>query len=165
MRSALPLIVMLALAGCGGSGKTIPGVKSTSSAPRQSGSTAVIRGWSEALRHGHVAAAAGYFRLNAVVANGTPPISLRTRAQIELFNKALPCGAQYVRSTAHHGYVIAEFRLTDRTGPGAVHPCTGKGAKADVAFRIAGGKIAEWRRAPAYPGEGKPAPPTSTNAA
>ncbi len=169
MRRALPLLLgLVVLAGCGGS-KAIPVVQGSGPAAQRTGvyaaATAVIRGWSEALRHGRVAAAAGYFELPTVVENGTPPISLRSRAQVELFNKALPCGAKYVRSTRHHGYIIAEFLLTNRTGPGAVRPCTGKGNKADVAFRIAGGKIAEWRRTPAYPGEAKPAPPTGTNAA
>ena len=48
--------------------------------------------------------------------------------------------------------MIAEFRLTNRAGPGAVRPCGGEGDKADVAFLIKGGKIPEWRRAGGLPG-------------
>jgi hypothetical protein len=58
--------------------------------------------------------------------------------------------------------VIAEFRLTDRKGPGAVTPCQGKGAKASTAFRVVSGKIREWRRVSGFPDEGAPAPTDQT---
>jgi len=166
VRRAAPLVLAAGalLAGCGGSGSSLPGLGAgTKTTAGGNTPAAVIRGWSDALRGGDIKRASGYFTVPSLVENGSPPIELHSRAQVDIFNKALPCGARYLRSTPHHGYVIAEFRLTDRTGPGAVRPCTGKGHKADVAFRIAGGKIAEWRRAAGYPGEGPPGNPPAGN--
>lgn len=150
MPRALPLVALLILAGCGSS----PGALLTHTpkrAPRTTGEQ-VARGWADALRRGDVDAAAGFFALPAVVQNGTPPLRLRTRRAIRNFNVALPCGAQFLRARAHHGYVLVTFRLVDRPGPGATHPCQGKGATAATAFLIRGGKIVEWRRA-LVPGE------------
>ena len=107
---------------------------------------AVIRGWSESLRHGHVAAAARYFALPVVVANGTPPIGLTLRRQVVLFNRGLPCGARLLRwRRAPNHFVIATFRLTRRPGG----KCgSGTGNPAAVAFRIRRHRITEWLRVP-----------------
>lgn len=163
MRAApLVLIAGVLISGCGGGSTGLPGLPAkTTSADTPA---AVIRGWSDALRGGDIDRASGYFAVPSLVENGSPPVELHSRGEAKSFNRALPCGARYVRSTPHHGYVIAEFRLTDRTGAGAVRPCGGKGDKADVAFRISHGKIDEWRRAAGYPGESpSSAPPAGNN--
>jgi hypothetical protein len=152
-----PLVLVagaLIAGGCGSGSGSLPGLGDSGKKASASTPAAVIRGWSDALRGGDIDRASGYFAVPSVVENGSPPVELHSLAEAKIFNRALPCGARYLRSTPHHGYVIAEFRLTDRTGPGAMRPCQGKGAKADVAFRITHGKIAEWRRAAGYPGEG-----------
>src|SRR4051794_2858890 len=85
-----------AAAGCSGSSsgdKPAPKPPPRNAAhPAREADVKVIRGWVDTLRAGHVEAAAGYFALPALVENGTPPIRLRTRAQVRLFNQALPCG-------------------------------------------------------------------------
>lgn len=150
----LLLLSLVLVAGCGGG--------SDGRAPAgKDGDAEVVRRWAETLRRGDVAGAAKLFALPARVANGTPLVTLRTRNQVRGFNRALPCGARVLKTTAHHGYVIAEFRLTKRRGPGAQASCPGKGAKAATAFKVEAGRITEWRRV-AVPGEGrkKPAPGT-----
>jgi hypothetical protein len=155
VRRAVSLLAMLGLAACGGGGGDAK--------PKPSPTPAsVIRGWAEALRAGDVAKAGTYFALPAVVSNGTPPLTVRTRAELGAFDRALPCGARLLRTVGHHGYVIAEFRLVDRHGPGAISPCPGKGAKAATAFRVVKGKIREWRRVTAFPGDGAPPPTNQT---
>jgi hypothetical protein len=105
----------------------------------------VIRHWASALRHGHVARAAREFALPVVVANGTDPVKLRTRAQAEAFNRELPCGAVVVRldRTVRH-FVVTTFRLVERPGPGRCG--SGVGHLARTAFLIRHGHIAQWLR-------------------
>lgn len=122
----------------------------------------VVRAWADTLRRGDLDGAAALFAVPTRVQNGTPLLELRSRAAIRDFNHALPCGARVLRTVRHHGYVIATFRLVDRMGPGAVHPCGGKGAEASTAFKIVAGHIAEWRRVPT-PAE--QVPPAATDAA
>ncbi len=105
----------------------------------------VIRAWADDLRAGNVDAAVKLFAVPSVVANGTAPQTLRTRAAVRAFNAGLPCGARLTRTSTHHGYVFAEFVLVERRGRGA--DCAGGvGGRAGVAFRIKGGRILEWRR-------------------
>lgn len=151
MRRALPLLACLALPACGGSG----GVFDRSAREGPSRPADVIRAWADALRAGDVDRAVDQFALPAVVANGTGPLRLGARADIRAFNVALPCGARLLDTTVRDGYVVATFELTDRSGPGAVRPCDGRGARAATAFRIRGGKIREWRRVP-LPGAAAP---------
>jgi hypothetical protein len=162
--AAVALIATLAAAGCGGGSGQKPSKTTTSPAASgpsaRAADAAVVRGWADALRLGHVAHADGLFSLPAVVENGTPPLRLRTRAEIHLFDSSLPCGARLVRTVAHHGYVLAQFKLTERAGPGGGH-CDGTGHSAAAAFRIVAGKIREWRRIAALPGPGGQAPPPS----
>jgi hypothetical protein len=194
-RSCLALVAVLALAGCGSSGDRLdlktPGAQTgtlptaTLAPPPTATPTPkakpkpkpqrarispderrVIQAWSEALRHGHVLAAARYFSIPSVVQNGFPAF-LTSRAEVRQFNRGLACGAKLlgVRRGAAHA-VLATFRLTTR--PGA--ECgTGKGALAAAKIIIRRHLIIEWLRAddqvdPAIAAKtGTPAPtPTST---
>ena len=84
----------------------------------------VIVGWSDALRAGHVTAAARYFRVPSVFFTGSgPPVELRSLSQVETANAALPCGAKFISARAHGRYVNALFRLTNRDGPGGTAGC------------------------------------------
>jgi hypothetical protein len=105
----------------------------------------VIRAWADTLRHGQIRAAARFFALPTIVANGGDPLELKTRAEVRFFNATLPCGAVLV-GTEHgpHGLVIATFRLTERPGEGVCG--TGVGHTARTAFRIRHGRIREWLR-------------------
>jgi hypothetical protein len=105
---------------------------------------AVIRDWADTLRAGDVRGAAEFFALPSVVANGTPPIVLRTRSEARRFNAALPCGARLLRTSSSEGFTTAVFRLTERPGPGTCG--TGTGMTARTTFVVRDGKIREWRR-------------------
>jgi hypothetical protein len=107
----------------------------------------VVRGWSDALRRGQVAAAARFFSVPALAVNPVPAF-LATAADVESFNRELPCGAKLVkmRRSAEPAYVVGIFRLTER--PGSKAGCgTGTGNLAAVAFRIYRGHITSWIRA------------------
>jgi hypothetical protein len=169
-RALLALCLLPLLAGCGASSSDKSAAKTTTTqtvriqgAP-DNGQVEVVRQWADSLRRGDVDAATNLFALPSKVANGTPLLTLKTRRQVRVFNTALPCGAKVLTVTAHHGYLIAEFRLTDRTGPGAIKSCPGKGNKAATAFKIAKGHIVEWRRVllPSEKGSTKPAPGSPT---
>jgi hypothetical protein len=115
----------------------------------------VIRGWAQALRAGQLDKAASYFALPAIVQNATPPVRITSRAQARAFNELLPCGARLLTTRRHGAYTYATFRLTNRVGGNCGG---GVGGVAATAFRIRGGKIAEWRRLP-DPGQQSPNPP------
>ncbi len=103
----------------------------------------IIRGWSDALRHGHVAKASKYFSIPSVVQNGGSGGALSSFSNVEQFNRTLPCGARLVktnRGTKAH-WVVGTFVLTERPG-GACG--SGAGARAYVAFMIARHHITEW---------------------
>jgi hypothetical protein len=194
-RSCLGLVAVVALAACGGAANRLdlrtpgshPGTLPTATlAPPPTATPTpkpkhkakpklarisaaerhVIKGWSEALRHGHVTAAARYFSIPSVVQNGLPAF-LTSRAEVRQFNRGLACGAKLlsVRRGAAHA-VLATFRLTDR--PGA--ECgTGKGSLAAARIIVRRHLIIEWLRAddqvdPAVAGKtGTPTPtPTAT---
>jgi hypothetical protein len=114
----------------------------------------VIRAWADALRKGDVRGAASFFALPSVVANGTPPVVLHTRADARLFNTSLPCGARLLRTSSAGRFTTATFRLTERPGPGACG--RGVGLEARTTFVISGGKIREWRRVPDRPAPSGP---------
>jgi hypothetical protein len=111
----------------------------------------VIKGWSDTLRHGHVAAAARYFALPAIVQiqPNAKPVRITRRPEAVAFHLVLPCGARLLRAERDGRYVNALFVLTER--PGAT--CDAPGATARTAFLIRGGRIVEWRRAPDEPGD------------
>jgi hypothetical protein len=107
----------------------------------------VIRGWADALRAGHVSAAAAYFSVPVLVADGVNPLhSLKKRADVVDFNKTLPCGAKLVHTQrGESSFVIAKFRLTERPGPGECGSDVGNNAF--TAFLIERHHIVQWRRA------------------
>jgi hypothetical protein len=166
------LAVGMALAGCGGAATTAPQRSTTTAPQRPAGTRAadpravgVIRGWVDAERRSDFAAAARYFALPALVANGGAPLVLRTRAAVRLWNSGLPCGARLLEAVGFRSYTIARFRLTDRPGS----RCDATGKTASTAFKLRGGRIAQWVRVDdANPYRGsprRPAPGAGTAAA
>jgi hypothetical protein len=116
----------------------------------------VIRRWSDAMRRSDVDRASSLWAIPSRVQNGTPVLTLRTAANVRLFNDSLSCGSKLVSANAHHGFTIAVFRLTRR--PGA--DCgSGTGQVARTAIRVRDGKIAEWYRLPDDPVAPDPAQP------
>ena len=109
------------------------------------GDVRIVRAWADALRHGDVRVAARYFAVPSLVANGTPPIELKTRADVRFFNRTLPCGARLIGTEpAPKGFFIATFRLTERPGEGECG--SGTGATARTAFRVRDEHITDWLR-------------------
>jgi hypothetical protein len=157
-RAGIALVaVTLAVAGCSGT-STLR--HSSSGSTRRSGgvpaaSVKVIRDWADALRSGHVNAAAAYFAIPSVIYLGSgAPVQIRSRAEAKLVNAALPCGAQLVSTHTLGRYVNALFRLTDRPGRGGAGGCgSGVGETARTNFLIKEGRIVEWLRAPDQPGD------------
>jgi hypothetical protein len=177
MRGLVPAVVLvLALAGCGDGGGGDPnpdrfdlttprqepvpegeGGGDAADEPRRAPrrQVAVIRGWADALRRGNVARANTYFRIPSRVSNGGPPLELRSKAAVDVFNRTLPCGARLVSAELRpDGFVLATFRLTERPGRGECG--TGTGELARTLFDIERGKIVQWLRAvdPGEPSEG-----------
>jgi hypothetical protein len=127
--------------------------------PAAARDVAVIRGWADALRHGHIDRAVRYFAVPSVVSNGTAPIQLTSRDDVRFFNRTLPCGAKVVRVEDTGAYVVARFRLTERPGPGRCG--SGVGGEASTAFRIRHRRIVEWLRVVDEPApDATPAPQT-----
>jgi hypothetical protein len=145
---ALALSAAVMLAGCGGSGdgggESGEGQGAEVRGDADSGDVEVIDAWSSALRDGDVEGAAGYFALPSVAENGPTLVRIGSRAEAELFNRSLPCGAELIHASSEGDFTIATFRLTERPGPGACG--TGVGELAKTSFLIEDGLIAEWRR-------------------
>jgi hypothetical protein len=151
--AALAALGAVAVGGCGSSDsdeENIPG-------GADADAVEVIKDWSDELRAGDVVAASEHFALPSVVQNGTPPIRLTDRRQVEAFNRALPCGATLVRATTSGRYTIATFELTER--PGAGECGDGVGEEAKTAFEIQGGLITQWRRVVDLPAGEAPTEP------
>jgi hypothetical protein len=169
---AIPILAVasvLAIAGCGSGGSvSTTGARAAASAgaaPAQTAATAVpkeslrtgvavIRGWADALRRGDVDAAAAYFALPSLFANGEsshgeiPVATIRDVAQARAANETLSCGARLVSAAVHGRYIEAEFVLTGRPGPGGTNCGSGAGTTAATDFVIEHGKIVAWIRAP-----------------
>lgn len=134
----------LAIAACGGSSEPDRFSRTTpkaaqAEAPRTPVTDAekrVIRGWSEQMRHGDVAAAAKYFSVPSEIVNLPPSGDLISERQVEEFNDAMPCGAKLLSvARTVNELVVADFELTSR--PGA--ECgTSAGTRATFAFLIDG---------------------------
>ena len=112
--------------------------------PASRADIAVIRGWTDALRHGRIDAATDHFSLPAVISNGGPAYRLTKRKQVRFFNRTLPCGATFKEAIDTGAYVIATLVLTERPGRGKCG--TGVGNEAYTAFLIRRHKIVQWRR-------------------
>jgi hypothetical protein len=112
--------------------------------PAAASDVAVIRGWANALRHGHLDRAVRYFAIPSVVSNGTAPIRLESRDEVRFFNETLPCGAKVLRVEDTGAFVVAKFRLTERPGRGRCGG--GVGGEASTAFLIRHRRIVQWRR-------------------
>jgi hypothetical protein len=126
--------------------------------PADPAAVRTIQGWVDAARRARYDRAASYFTLPTVVANGTPPVQLRTRAQVRAFNASLPCGAVLTRAVARGTYTVATFRLTSRPNS----RCDAPGSSASTAFLIRRGKIAQWLRVADRPTPGRPPAPQQT---
>lgn len=164
------LIVMAGLiAGCGSGRPTSPSGRGASGrpvgSPEEAAQLNVIRAWAGALRRGDVRAAARYFALPSVFANGVGSnggllaVVIHTEREAQAVNGSLPCGALLISARQQGRYVRAEFRLTNRSGPGA--GCgSGTGQRAYTDFVITHGRIVEWIRAPATSRSAQPSVPT-----
>jgi hypothetical protein len=139
------VISAIALAGCGSDGE-----EETNPGGADGDAVEVIEKWSDELRAGDVLAASERFAIPSIVQNGTPPIRLTDRRQVEAFNRSLPCGAELTEAIDSGRYTIATFELTERPGPGKCGD--GVGETAQTAFLIRDGLIAEWRRVVDAPG-------------
>ena len=152
MRWVCLAITALSLAACGGGDRRqlrtpSPAARATPAAePVTRDEVRVIRSWADALRRGHIAAAARWFALPSLVSNNTVPLRLKTRADVRVFNATLPCGAKLMSTErAVHRFVIATFKLTERPGGS----CSGgAGNLARTAFLIRHHRIAQWLRVP-----------------
>ncbi len=113
--------------------------------PAAQADVAVIRGWTDALRHGDVDRAARYFGIPSVVSNGTPPIQLASRSDVRFFNRTLPCGATFKEAVDTGTFVVATLVLTERPGKGKCG-AGAVGSEAHTAFLIRRHKIVQWRR-------------------
>ena len=168
MRAAgAALSAIVALAGCGGtsllpgrghrkpSGSTTGANADAGKRPAaQAAAVSVIKGWSVALRDGHIDSAARFFNLPSVFANGaTEIIEIRTLQDAEAANASLPCGATYISAFQQGKLVDALFRLGNRKGAGAGACGSGSGETARVDFLVKDGKITHWLRAPSLPGD------------
>src|SRR3954452_11848851 len=125
---------------------------------------AIIKGWSDSLRHGRVTAATRYFAVPSLISNGDPDwIPLKSRGAVHKFNRTLPCGAKLIRTRrSTDDFVVGVFRLTER--PGAGECGTGTGEMAAVAFLIEKKHITRWVRVPDDPTTPTPSPTATPSA-
>lgn len=120
---ALALLLVVVLAGCGGSGR-----------PQ---AEQVVRAWSTALEAGDNEAAADLFARGATVVQGSFVV-LSTYDEAVRWNAALPCTGTVVELENVSAEVVsATFALGDRT-PGS---CSGAGARVTVVFTVRHGQI------------------------
>jgi hypothetical protein len=131
------------ICGCGSSGKDTSGT-TTVVGNAGAAEVSVIKRWADELRAGDIVAASERFALPSVVQNGTGPLRLTSRREVEAFNRSLPCGARLTAATSLGKYTIAAFVLTERPGEGLCG--NGVGEQAKTAFVIRDGLITQWRR-------------------
>lgn len=132
------------------------GVPQRSTSAADPAQAKVIRAWTDALRGGDVAAASALWAVPSKAQNGTPLVSLRSRAAVALFQSSLPCGARVTATAgAPRDFTIVTVRLTERRGANCG---SGAGASARTAIRVLDGKITEWYRLPDDPNAPSPRP-------
>jgi hypothetical protein len=145
------------LTGCGSartsSGTDRPPAARSATGMGDAAAVTVIREWSRALRRGDLRAAASYFALPSLFANGFSAsgaplaVVIHTQRQAQAVNESLSCGARLISTSRHGKYITATFRLTNRSGPGA--GCgSGTGQTGATDFVISDGRILDWIRAP-----------------
>ena len=127
MRRFALVALLLALAGCGGSGES---------------PESIVRAWSDALNTGDNEAAADLFAPGAEVVQGDRTIRLRTHDDAVAWNSALPCSGRIVELESDGDTVTATFLLDDRP----TSPCDAPGAEATAAFHVVEGKIVLWHQ-------------------
>jgi hypothetical protein len=137
-------LIALCVAGVIGCGSSSNHADTTIPGGADPDAVQVIQKWADELRAGDVASASDRFSLPTVVQNGTPPLELTDRSQVEEFNRSLPCGAKLTAAVSSGRFVIATFVLTERPGIGVCGDGVGETAK--TAFVIHHGLITEWRR-------------------
>jgi limonene-1,2-epoxide hydrolase len=113
----------------------------------------VVRAWSQALNAEDNKGAADLFAPGAEVVQGSTVIRLRTHADAEAWNSALPCSGRIVSITSHGQTARATFELGDRQHS----RCDGPGDRATAIVRVVKGKIVLWHQTGSAP-----APPTSS---
>jgi hypothetical protein len=151
----LGVLGVVVLSGCGSSGSDEKD-STTIAGGADPATVQVIKGWADELRAGNVAAASERFAIPSVIQNGTPPLQLTSRSQIEAFNRSLPCGATLTEAVAADRFTIATFKLTERPGPGECG--NGVGELAKTAFVVRKGLITQWRRVVSSGDEATPPP-------
>ena len=107
----------------------------------------IIRGWSDALRHGQVDGRGALLQRPGAGRQPAARVPGDASRTSRSSTATLPCGAKLVkmRRSAEPKFVVGIFRLTER--PGAGECGTGTGDLAAVAFRIYRGHITSWIRA------------------
>ncbi|MGI8559737.1 MAG: hypothetical protein ACR2ND_15780 [Solirubrobacteraceae bacterium] len=148
LHARVALSACCVLAGCGGAAQQTRVVRGAQ--PSGSG-IPTIRSWSEALTRSDLLAASALFAIPSLAQiDPAGPVGRITRAaDARALDESLPCGAKLLDARPRGRYVDALFLLTQRPGV----RCDGPGGTARVAFRIAAGKIAEWRRLPDEAGD------------
>src|SRR4051812_23309173 len=94
---------VLAFTGCGSSSDE----KSSVPGGADADAVRVIKGWADELRAGDVSVASERFAVPSIVQNGTAPLRLTSRGQVEAFNQSLPCGAKLTEAVSSGKYTIA----------------------------------------------------------
>ena len=115
----------------------------------------VVRAWSQALNADDNKGAADLFAPGAEIVQGSSVIRLRTHAQAEAWNSALPCSGRIVSIKSHGQTARATFLLGDREHS----RCDGPGERATAIFRVVKGKIVLWHQTGSST---LPPPPTSS---
>lgn len=129
-RAGAGALIALVVAGCGGGGD----------GSGRDADADVVQAWTDAVRERHYGEAADLFALPSRIDNGFT-IRATRRADVDLFNRSLSCGAELRKTEpASGGRLLATFRLVDGPGGGR---CSGE---AQVRFRIEAGHITEWIR-------------------
>jgi hypothetical protein len=147
MAPRLPTVLLAALAACAlaacGGGSAADETTAEIPGGADAADVQVIDEWARTLSGGDVDGAAEFFALPSLAQNG-PTLRIESVDDARLFNSSLPCGATLIEATPEGDFTVATFRLTERPGPGTCGP--GTGGEAQTAFKIADGKIVEWRR-------------------